>query len=702
MSRIPQIIPRLVRGLLPTTAVASGLLSPPAQASPGDIDPSFGAHGLVSLSGTLHGPVRSLLVRPDEGLLIAGGEPCYSFYYCDYYYHSFIGELSPDGALKQHSAAATLEQTLVFDFAWQADGKMVAVGMTLEEPAAFIVFRLQADGSLDTTFGDHGLRTLTQGVGGQAVLLEPGGNIVVAGSGNGQLVVARLLPNGTLDDSFAQAGVFWRQPNEIHYYTSRTKLLRTPAGAYRVLTNFHDADAAGGSGHCHVIGLTAAGALDATFGSAGIASLDAQPGTSTECHDMAQQPDGTLLLAGKQAGHGFAARLSGGGAADTSFDASSIPSAMDQATAVTVDAAGSVLVAGRPPQGLSGAVVVRLQASGVLDQLFGNDGSAWLDWPSSQGSSPVINAMTVLGDGNILAAGGLTDTAGDAAPILVRLLGNTGVEGPGLIGFTQASVIATEDSQQAIVTVHRTGGASGAVSVNYQTADYPGASAPATSGTDYTPVSGTLSWADGDRSDREIKVPIIKDTVQPEEPEQFMLQLTSGQGGATLGTQEVTIEIAGDGYPVGQFNFQETDLQVSEFNGSVPVTVIRSYSQGAASVTLTTHPGSATEADFGAVSTVLSWADGDTSPKTVNIPIKADNQAEGQESFTVVLSNPTNGAALGPHASATVLILAHDGGTGGGGGGGTFDWLALLSLSALRWLRRCVTGGARAAGRCPR
>ena len=61
---------------------------------------------------------------------------------------------------------------------------------------------------------------------------------------------------------------------------------------------------------------------------------------------------------------------------------------------------------------------------------------------------------------------------------------------------------------------------------------------------------------------------------------------------------------------------------------------------------------------------------------------------ESAESFSVVLSNPSNGVQLG-HNTAQVSITDDDvpstpstggGGSGGGGGGGAFDLLSLLVL----------------------
>jgi hypothetical protein len=89
----------------------------------------------------------------------------------------------------------------------------------------------------------------------------------------------------------------------------------------------------------------------------------------------------------------------------------------------------------------------------------------------------------------------------------------------------------------------------------------------------------------------------------------------------------------------------------------------------------------------------LSWADGDGGPQTAVIPIVKGNFIAGSpKSFTVDLSNPTNGAVLGPQAHEVVNINASPPATAQSaqphGGGGAFDWLALLCLSCVRWLQR--------------
>ncbi len=102
---------------------------------------------------------------------------------------------------------------------------------------------------------------------------------------------------------------------------------------------------------------------------------------------------------------------------------------------------------------------------------------------------------------------------------------------------------------------------------------------------------------------------------------------------------------------------------VAENAGTVTVTATRTGgSEGAVSVTLNTVDGAAiAPGDYTAVvGGVLSWADGDTAPKSINITIINDVEDEPDENFIVTISNPTGGATLGSPATATITILDDD------------------------------------------
>ena len=93
------------------------------------------------------------------------------------------------------------------------DGRIVVVGSTnVNDPGDYAVTRLAADGTPDGSFGSGGKVTLgTQSlvtdVGGGVVVL-PDERIVVSGQGNGgqDFVTKRLNANGSLDTTFAGAG----------------------------------------------------------------------------------------------------------------------------------------------------------------------------------------------------------------------------------------------------------------------------------------------------------------------------------------------------------------------------------------------------------------------------------------------------------------------------------------------------------------
>jgi hypothetical protein len=101
---------------------------------------------------------------------------------------------------------------------------------------------------------------------------------------------------------------------------------------------------------------------------------------------------------------------------------------------------------------------------------------------------------------------------------------------PGSLRFSVATQSVQEGGGAATVTVQRTGGSSGAVSVHYASAD-----GSAIGGSDYTPVSGTLNWGSGDAAAKSFQVPILDDG-DVEGDDTVSLALSAPTGGAALGT----------------------------------------------------------------------------------------------------------------------------------------------------------------------
>lgn len=104
----------------------------------------------------------------------------------------------------------------------------------------------------------------------------------------------------------------------------------------------------------------------------------------------------------------------------------------------------------------------------------------------------------------------------------------------GVLQFSAANYSVNEGSVTIRITVTRTGGSTGAVSVRYATAN-----GTATAGSDYNATSGTLSFAAGQTS-KTFSVRIKADT-RVESNETILLSLSNPTGGATLGSQSTAV-----------------------------------------------------------------------------------------------------------------------------------------------------------------
>jgi protein SCO1/2 len=98
----------------------------------------------------------------------------------------------------------------------------------------------------------------------------------------------------------------------------------------------------------------------------------------------------------------------------------------------------------------------------------------------------------------------------------------------GTLQFDSSAYSATEGSSVRI-TVTRSGGSTGDVSVDYQIE-----AGSATSGSDFEPMSGSIAFADGETS-RSFDIPLPDDTLV-EGNETFTAQLTAASGGADIGS----------------------------------------------------------------------------------------------------------------------------------------------------------------------
>jgi len=148
-----------------------------------------------------------------------------------------------------------------------------------------------------------------------------------------------------------------------------------------------------------------------------------------------------------------------------------------------------------------------------------------LDDTTFEGNETVNLALTSPSGGATLGSPStavLTITDDESAPA-------------GTLQFSSVTYSVNENSGNATITVTRTGGSAGAVGVTFSTSN-----GTASAGSDYTTTNQTVTFNDGDVTDKAIIVPITDDTAF-EENETVNLTLSSPTGGATLGNPSAAV-----------------------------------------------------------------------------------------------------------------------------------------------------------------
>jgi hypothetical protein len=142
--------------------------------------------------------------------------------------------------------------------------------------------------------------------------------------------------------------------------------------------------------------------------------------------------------------------------------------------------------------------------------------------------------------------------------------------------------------------------------------------------------------------------------------------VTDQRGSARVANGRIdmgSVEIAAAVTTPGTIQLTFSAASIGEAAGTVTITATRTGgSDGAVSVTVNTANGTAVApGDYASViGALLTWADGDTAPKSLNVTIVNDTLDEPDEAFDVVLSSPTGGATLGSPANAIITILDDD------------------------------------------
>lgn len=251
----------------------------------------------------------------------------------------------------------------------------------------------------------------------QGAVVDPGGNLVLAGSyGGSKTAMARLTPGGSLDATFGSGGIAINDLS-VNLGEGLRAIVRMDDGRYVACGTFFSP---GTATDFVVARFNGDGSLDSSFDGVGYAVtsfLQSGPGGSLfdQCNAVAIQADGMIVSAGFTAQNGpnqvALTRHTPSGVLDTNFgsggkvdiNASATANGSSEARALIALPDGKLLVAGYAfGPGNSEFLVMRLNANGSPDTTFG--GSGIVRTPVGTGED-MANAMVRQPDGRIVLAG---------------------------------------------------------------------------------------------------------------------------------------------------------------------------------------------------------------------------------------------------------------------------------------------------------
>lgn len=497
--RVALVVPVVVAWCL--YATPGGAASVPGL--PGQLDPTFAGGKLVShevTDGWDWG--EGMAVLPDGKVVMVGTVNMNGYFEAN---DAGVVRFNPSGTLDTTFADGgklVIDRSGQFDEAAgvvaQPDGKVVVAGTVTLAGSTLrqgFVMRLLAGGGPDPSF-QGGTVLLPPETGLRDIVLQPDGRLVVAGSSGpvgSRVLVARFNPDGRADTTFGTDGIASPAGPDAGFGIEALGLQadgRIVATGSKYWSSYADAA---------VARFTPSGALDETYGSAGIVltrfSSAARP-RGMEVKDVAIDGQGRATLAGNVIsfdGMGTApgappsrplglrfvendvavVRYLPDGSLDPGFSGDGkafapIPSHLVDpppvvpydghgmsemesfARAVAIDPQGRILVAGAVAQPTYMPSILRFTSGGILDPSFGIGGMSTITMPVSQVAIAYFSDLTLLPGGAIVAVGRVRDETQDAFSV-ARFLPTTGTSAVwtwGWNGLGQLGSGTTADRRQ--------------------------------------------------------------------------------------------------------------------------------------------------------------------------------------------------------------------------------------------------------------
>ncbi|MEZ6123004.1 MAG: Calx-beta domain-containing protein [Planctomycetaceae bacterium] len=285
----------------------------------GSRDTSFGTAGLttvVPLVGT-NSRVHAITLLPDGRILAAGGD---SNNNGSAYLVQFNADGTVDSTFGTNGVATPAAGGVIKDIVLRPDGRILAAtGINGTQYFRFAQFN--ADGSLDTTFGSAGtVADLSASRLLNEIDLLPDGTFIGAGLGGGRISMSHYSADGVQLSGFGTNGRV-NYNTGLSNGPSARDLAIDPSG--RILVSFAG-DGGISDLDLMIARFLPDGSIDSTFGTAGLARVGTSGNNFGSGGRMILQADGRILIGGRANSDMVFARFDSNGQLDPTFNGTGI------------------------------------------------------------------------------------------------------------------------------------------------------------------------------------------------------------------------------------------------------------------------------------------------------------------------------------------------------------------------------------------
>jgi uncharacterized delta-60 repeat protein len=614
---------------------------------PGTLDTSFN----YGVDKGADSNVQALALQPDGKVLIGGS---FTSYNRDIYASDRILRLNADGSLdtsfNNYGVATTGTDDFVFSIAVQPDGKILIGGRFTsyngDANASDCVARLNTDGSLDTSF-NYGSQTGITGNGDKlfwrvyTLVLQPDGKIIVGGTFTGYN-----------SDSNAGEDVIRLSPDgtldtSFHKVTKPIASERTfysaalqPDGKIVIGGSYYEYNHDPFFGN-DILRLNADGTLDTSFDGDG-------GGRAGYVTSVALQPDGKILISGGIDSYNGDAnasdmvmRLNADGRLDTSFNYAIHKITSSNINVVAVQPDGKILI--------GGSFVIYNSDPNTSRYIARLKGDIFVTWEADDASDKVVQipiADDTLDEGN--------------ETLKLSLIPLTGGAGTGTPSAATLTIIDNELTFSQITGRAFIGGPA-TLTTRLTSGGLPLSGKSVSFSLNGLSVGQATTDASGVATLSNVSIGSTAAGVYPIVRASFAGDETFSAASSSLGALSVipsNIQLSSASYSIGEGAGRVT-ITVTRNDATTTASVEYATSDAAGLALCNAGGGNASaRCDYTAAGGKLTFAPGEVS-KTFTIPIVNDVFVESPETLTVTLSDAV-GVTLGAPSLATVTIMDDD------------------------------------------